>query len=151
MTGNMDDTIRPGETAIDLPTGFDAQIYFIGRIRTPFLERGQCPRQGDRENGPECRVEIGPRWHAALFGIERHRELQILYWMNFARRDLVLQVPRSHDEAVGTFALRSPARPNPIASSIVTLMRVEGNLLIVKGLDCLDGTPLVDVKPNYRP
>lgn len=143
----MDDTIRPGETIIALPEAFDASIYFIGRIRTPWHERGECPRQGDRDAGPECRIEIDPPWRGALAGIARCKELQILYWMNFARRDLVLQVPRSRNEASGTFALRSPARPNPIASSLVTLLGVEANVLIVKGLDCLDNTPLVDVKP----
>ncbi len=146
----MDDTIRPGETTIALPAAYDASIYFIGRIRTPWQERGECPRQGDRDNGPECRIEIDPRWHEALTGIERYRELQILYWMNFARRDLVLQIARSRGGASGTFALRSPARPNPIASSLVALLRVEDSALIVKGLDCLDQTPLVDIKPNYE-
>ncbi|HEY5225941.1 MAG TPA: SAM-dependent methyltransferase [Methylovirgula sp.] len=145
-----DDTIRPGETAIDLPVEFDVALYFIGRIRTPWQERGQCPRQGDRSTGPECRVEIDLRWREALTGIERNGELQILYWMNFARRDLVLQMPRGRPAALGTFALRSPARPNPIASSLVTLLRVEATTLIVRGLDCLDGTPLIDVKPDYK-
>lgn len=144
-----DETIRPGETAIELPIAYDASIYFIGHIRTPWNERSQCPRRGDRINGPECRIEIDARWREALTGIDRYRQLQILYWMNFARRDLLLQVARSRSEASGTFALRSPARPNPIASSIVTLLRVEGDVLVVRGLDCLDETPLVDVKPNY--
>lgn len=147
----MDDTIRAGEAAIDLPAAYDAAIYFIGRIRTPFKERSQCPRQGDRVNGPQCRIEVDPRWRDALIGIERYAELQILYWMNFARRDLVLQRGRGRDRALGTFALRSPARPNPIASSLVTLVSVEETVLIVKGLDCLNGTPLVDIKPNYDP
>lgn len=144
-----DDTIRPGETITDLPAGYDASVYFIGRIRTPFTDRSQCPRQGDRAAGPECRIELDPRWQQALTGIARYSELQILYWMNFSRRHLVLQVARGRDEALGTFALRTPARPNPIASSIVALLRVEETALIVRGLDCLDGTPLIDVKPNY--
>jgi tRNA (adenine37-N6)-methyltransferase len=145
----MDDGIRQGEHAVALPEAFDASVYFIGRIRTPFVERSQCPRQGDRFEGPECRIEIDPRWRQALTGIERYAELQILYWMNLSRRDLVLQVARGREEACGTFALRSPARPNPIASSIVSLLRVEDATLVVRGLDCLDNTPLIDVKPNY--
>jgi tRNA (Thr-GGU) A37 N-methylase len=56
---------------------------------------------------------------------------------------------RGRNEAAGTFALRSPARPNPIASSVVTLIRREETVLIVKGLDCLDLTPLIDIKPHY--
>ena len=142
-------TLRPGEIAIELPPDFDAGLYFIGRIRTPWRLRQDCPRQGDRAKGPECIVEIDARYLAGLKGIEGKAELQILYWMDFARRDLVVQVPRTHGEVSGTFALRSPVRPNPIASSIVTLLRVESNGLAVRGLDCLDGTPLLDVKPFF--
>jgi tRNA (adenine37-N6)-methyltransferase len=71
----------------------------------------------------------------------------VLYWMNEARRDLLVQVPRLSGKASGTFALRSPVRPNPIASSVVELVSVEGNILRVRGLDCVDGTPLIDLKP----
>ncbi|MGO9006360.1 MAG: SAM-dependent methyltransferase [Beijerinckiaceae bacterium] len=146
-----DASIRPGEIAVELPADFDAGLYFIGRIRTPWHLRKDCPRQGDPVTGPECFLEFDARYHAALTGIERNRQLQILYWMDFARRDLVIQMPRSHGKGRGTFALRSPVRPNPIASSIVTLVRVENNGLVVRGLDCLDGTPLVDVKPDFCP
>jgi len=145
-----DEGIRPGEIAVDLPAAFDASLYFIGHIRTPWREREQCPRQGDRDAGPDCRLEIEPRWHQALEGIARHAELQVMYWMNFARRDLVLQIPRGEDKQ-GTFALRSPVRPNPIASSIVRLIGIEPGTLVVRGLDCLDGTPLLDVKPVHKP
>jgi tRNA-Thr(GGU) m(6)t(6)A37 methyltransferase TsaA len=145
----MDETIRPGEIAIELPASFDASVYFIGRIRTPWQERKACPRQGDRENGPLCRIEVDAHWHQALAGIERYRELQILYWMSFARRDLVLQMP-TNGEPLGTFALRSPVRPNPIASSIVALAATEPGVLLVKGLDCMDGTPLIDIKPQFN-
>jgi tRNA-Thr(GGU) m(6)t(6)A37 methyltransferase TsaA len=69
--------------------------------------------------------------------------------MDQARRDLVLQVPRHYNEQRGTFALRSPVRPNPIAMSVVRLLGVEGNTLRVRGLDCLDGTPLLDIKPYF--
>jgi tRNA (adenine37-N6)-methyltransferase len=146
---NRDDAKRPGESTTALPPDFDASLYFIGRIRTPWHDRAACPRQGDRANGPECRIEIDPRWRDGLLGIEAYKELQILYWMDRSRRDLVRQVGRGHSEASGTFALRSPARPNPIASAIVTLIRVEDLALVVKGLDCLDATPLLDIKPNY--
>src|SRR5262249_20888954 len=70
-------------------------------------------------------------------------------WMGRSRRDLVLQVPRHYGVGRGTFALRSPARPNPIAMSVVRLSRVEGTKLSVVGLDCLDETPLLDIKPYF--
>ena len=69
--------------------------------------------------------------------------------MNRARRDLVLQAPRHYAEHRGTFALRSPARPNPIAVSVARLVRIDGSSLSVVGLDCLDDTPLLDIKPYF--
>jgi tRNA (Thr-GGU) A37 N-methylase len=82
----------------------------------------------------------------ALTGIARHRRIQILYWMHLARRDLVLQTPFHSGQATGTFGLRSPVRPNPIACSVVESVGVDGDALQVRGLDCLDGTPLIDIK-----
>ena len=69
--------------------------------------------------------------------------------MDGARRDLVVQVPRHLGEPRGTFALRSPARPNPIALSVARLLRIDGATLEVKGLDCLDGTACLDIKPYF--
>ena len=65
-----------------------------------------------------------------------------------ARRDLVLQSPRNNGATRGTFALRSPMRPNPTGTSLVRLIGIEGATLLVRGLDCLDGTPLLDIKPD---
>jgi len=110
----------------------------------------ECPRQGDLA-GPLCRVEVDEPWRAALAGIERHSHLQLLYWMHLARRDLVLQNPRGEGATFGTFALRSPLRPNPVASSLVALEGIEGGTLLVRGLDCVDATPLIDIKPQDCP
>ena len=101
-----------------------------------------------RRPAPICRLEIAEPWREAIAGVERHEQLQVLYWMHLARRDLVRQSPRSDGRTEGTFALRSPVRPNPIASSVVTFVRVEGSAILVRGLDCVDGTPLIDVKPE---
>ena len=73
----------------------------------------------------------------------------LLYWMDKSPRNLVRQVPSHYGIPRGTFALRSPARPNPIAMSVVKLLRIEGGTLSVVGLDCLDGTPLIDIKPYF--
>ncbi len=147
----MADDIRPGEVRVEAGTPADAVLRFIGRIRTPWTKRADCPRRGDPEGGPVCRLEVAEPWVPALTGIERHDWLELLYWMHEARRDLVLQSPRSGNGPVGTFALRSPVRPNPIATSRVRLVGVEGACLLVRGLDCLDGTPLVDIKPDLPP
>jgi len=143
----MESRVRAGEKLVEVPEAGDAALHFIGRIRTPWSERKDCPRQG-RMDGPECRVEVAVPWREALLGIEEYAHLDLLYWLDRARRDLVVQNP-ANDGAryFGTFALRSPQRPNPIGLSRVRLVRVEGATLIVRGLDCLDGTPLIDIKP----
>lgn len=142
-----DPDIRPGEVATTPPSVPDAGVFFIGTIHTPWKTRSECPRRGTPD-GPVCTIELDPRWAAALRGIEAHPRLQILYWMHLSRRDLVLQMPRKAEQPIGTFALRSPVRPNPIASSVVVLDRVAGTTLFVRGLDCVDGTPVVDIKPD---
>ena len=141
-----DEDIREGEIRVEPPEGFDASLHFIGRIHTPWTDRADCPRQGD-PSGPECSLEIFEPWVPALEGIERHETLEVLYWLDRARRDLVRQSPRNHGYSRGTFALRSPVRPKPIGTARVRLVRVEGPRLIVRSLDCLDGTPLIDLKP----
>ncbi len=143
--------IREGEVAIELPKAFDAGLYFIGRIRTPWTRREDCPRNANeaRAAGLVCTIELDERYLAGLKEVECCTHLLVLYWMDKARRDLVVQAPRHYGEPRGTFALRSPVRPNPIAASVVELRKVEGNRLTVVGLDCLDGTPLLDLKPYF--
>ena len=147
-TNDRDFGIRDGERAVDLPTRADAQLYFIGRIRTPWTRREDCPKNA-RESEAVCAIEVDARFAPALKDVETCSHLVVLYWMEQARRDLVLQVPRHYGEQRGTFALRSPARPNPIALSVVRLLNVAGSKLSVVGIDCLDGTPLLDIKPYF--
>ncbi len=143
-----DFAIREGETAVDLPDRYDASLYFIGRIHTPWKRREDCPKNA-RGSDAVCTIEFDPRWADGLMGVETCSHIYVLYWMDKSRRDLVVQVPRHLGVARGTFALRSPARPNPIALSVARLLKVEGRTLSVVGLDCLDGTALVDIKPYF--
>ena len=140
--------LREGEVAVELPERFDASLYYIGRIRTPWKRREDCPKN-PRESDPECTIALDPRWTAGLSGLETVSHVVVLYWMNRARRDLVLQAPHHYAERRGTFALRSPVRPNPIAVSVARLVRIDGNNLSVVGLDCVDDTPLLDLKPYF--
>lgn len=147
-TKGADSGVRSGEITVVLPDHFDANLYFIGRIRTPWTRREDCPKNA-RESDAVCSIEVDPRWEAALAGIETCTHLVVLYWMDRSRRDIAVQCPRHYRETRGTFALRSPARPNPIAMSVVTLKAVRGRALSVTGLDCLDNTPLIDIKPYF--
>jgi tRNA (Thr-GGU) A37 N-methylase len=121
------DDLRPGEVAVALPSRTDASVYFIGTIRTPWRTRRECPKRG-APDGPICSIVVDERWRAALTDLAGHRRIQVLYWMHRARRDLVLQ--------------------KPMASSIVELVSIDGTTVQVRGLDCLDGTPLLDLKPE---
>ncbi len=142
-----DKELREGELAVEMPTARDAGLVFIGRIRTPWTSREDTPRQG-RHDGPVCRLEIFEPWVPALKGVDFYSNLEVIYWLHRSRRDLVLQSPKNNRSTRGTFSLRSPLRPNPIGTSIVKLVGIEGNTVFVRGLDCLDETPLLDIKPD---
>lgn len=148
MSRSKDFGIREGERTVELPSTPDAGVYFIGRIQTPWKDRDDCPKNA-RESEAICTIELDPRWRDGLKDVETCSHLLVLYWMDKAPRNLVLQVPGHYGTQHGTFALRSPARPNPVAVSVVKLLRVEGSRLSVVGLDCLDGTPLIDIKPYF--
>jgi tRNA-Thr(GGU) m(6)t(6)A37 methyltransferase TsaA len=148
MTEEEEFGIRKGEVAVPLPGTTDAGVYFIGRIRTPWTRREQCPKNA-RGSDAVCTIEVDPRFAAGLQGVEGCSHLLVLYWMDRSRRDLVLQAPNSYGDLHGTFSLRSPARPNPIAVSVAKLVGVSVAALSVVGLDCLDGTPLIDIKPYF--
>jgi tRNA (adenine37-N6)-methyltransferase len=146
----MTQPLREDEIAVEAPLRADAALAFIGRVETPWPRREDCPRRG-RLDGPECTLVLDPPWEQALDGIEEFAMLDVLYWLHLSRRDLIRQNPGHAGRIRGTFALRSPIRPNPIALSRVRLVRREGNRLVVRGLDCIDGTPLLDIKPETCP
>ena len=139
--------IRPSEAAIALPPPNDAGLIYIGRIHTPWTSRMETPRQG-RADGPVCRIELFDPFVPALDGLAQYARVEVIYWLHLSRRDLVRQSPANDGRARGTFSLRSPVRPNPLGTSIAELLSVAGNTLLVRGLDCLDGTPLLDLKPD---
>jgi len=144
---NGESQLRDGEVAVDMPDADDAGLVFIGCIRTPWTTREEVPRQGSHD-GPVCRLEIFEPWVSALKGVELYEHLEVIYWLHRSPRNLVLQSPKKNGETRGTFSLRSPVRPNPIGTSIVKFVGIEGSSVLVRGLDCLDGTPLIDLKPD---
>jgi tRNA (adenine37-N6)-methyltransferase len=139
--------IRDGEVTVTPPSPEDAGLVFIGRIHTPWTSRMEAPRQG-RTDGPVCRIEVFEPWVQALDGLAQYKRIEVLYWLHMSRRDLVMQSPRNDGAVRGTFSLRAPARPNPIGTSIAELVGIDAATVLVRGLDCLDGTPLLDLKPD---
>ena len=152
-----DSTQRPGEILSPFDpagTAADARLVFIGRIRSPWKSRADAPKNPNeaRARGQSASVEIDAPWRAGLDGIDAFSHLILLYWMHEARRDVIVQAPRHARVPRGVFALRSPVRPNPIALSVVRLLAIDqpAGRLAIDAIDCIDGTPLIDIKP-YRP
>lgn len=150
-----DSTVRPGETLLpfDAAEADDARLVFIGTIRSPWHERAACPKNMRlaREAGRGATVEIEPPFRAALEGLAPGTSLHLLTWLHQSRRDLALQRPRRAETASGTFALRSPVRPNPIGLHLVRLVAIDRDAgrLTIDAIDVLDGTPLLDLKPYF--
>lgn len=145
---------REGETALPFdPASLapDAGIVFIGRVLSPWKHRSECPKnmREARERGVPAAVEINQRYTSGLEGLERYSHVVILTWLDRAQRDLIVQKPRHAEQARGTFALRSPVRPNPVGLHVVRLTGAAGAKLMLEGIDVLDDTPVIDVKPYF--
>ena len=121
----------------------------IGVISSPFPRKGEAPRQG-RFSTEESEIRVFPEFAEGLRDLGSHPRLLILYWCDRSRRDVLTATPPHEGKEHGVFATRSPERPNPIALCLVDLVSMEGGLLKVNGLDALDGSPLLDIKPFYR-
>ncbi len=117
----------------------------IGVIHSPYKEKKDAPRQG-RLSDNEIRLEIYPEFSDGLQSIERVSHLIILYWGHLADRNVLQTVTPFSPEVTGVFACRSPNRPNPLAFCIADLIRRDGNVLTVRGVDALDGSALLDIK-----
>ena len=121
----------------------------IGRLRTPWATTSDCPRNGRRADPPPlCHVELDPAYIDGLHSIEGYTHLILLYWLDRATKPEMIFTPPRDTEPRGVFATRTPRRPNPIGLSVVKLEAIERpGVLAVRYLDCVDGTPLIDIKP----
>lgn len=122
------------------------ELTAIGTIRSPYKTQSDAPRQG-RFAMTESVIEVFPEYTAGLADVDRCSHLIVLYWLDRADRSVLRATPPGQTQSRGVFSTRSPNRPNPVAFSVVDLLAVEGSTLRVRGLDALDGTPLIDLKP----
>lgn len=151
------DQPRPGEIRAEIDpatTPADAGVIFIGRIQTQWKSRPECPRNiaEARERGIPAKLQLAPTWRRGLTGLSQGDHIIVLYWMSEAPRGLVIQKPHRRPQPTGVFSLRSPARPNPIALATVKILSLDqaAGRIEIDAIDCLDGTPLLDLKP-WRP
>ena len=124
------------------------ELIPIGTVESPLTDRATAPKQGD-EGAPDAWLVLRPEVAEGLDGIRPGDELIVLTWLDRARRDVLRVHPR--DDVTrpeqGVFATRSPDRPNPLGLHRVTVRAIDGTRMRVSGLEALDGTPVVDVKP----
>jgi tRNA (adenine37-N6)-methyltransferase len=124
-----------------------AQLTPIGKIRSPFKEPAGTPVQPVFAGEVEGIVEVLPEYAVGLRDLDGFERIWLLYWLDRAPSSRMRVVPfRDHVER-GLFATRAPCRPNPIGLSCVRLLGIERNLLTIGGVDVLDGTPVLDIKP----
>ena len=119
----------------------------IGVIRSPFKEPRGTPIQPAGARDIEGAVEIAPEYIEGLKDIEGFSHIILIYHFHLSTGRLLKVEPFMDEKSRGVFATRAPSRPNPIGISIVRLVRVDGNMLYIKDVDIVDGTPLLDVKP----
>jgi len=120
----------------------------IGYARTPHHETKRIPKGIGAKHDAEGTLEILPEFEAGLRDVEGFSHLYVLWCFDRADGfDLVATPPADEGRQHGVFATRSPRRPNPIALTVVELVRRDGRLLQVRGVDMLDGTPILDIKP----
>ena len=125
------------------------RLEFIGHIETPYATPADCPYTVN-PGGPECRIVVLPQYAAGLTGLEVGNRILVLYWLDRANRSKSLVAERRTGKVAGAFAARTPHRPNPIGAAMLVIEGIEGAVLKVRGLDCVSGTPLIDIKPAMR-
>ena len=128
------------------------ELQVIGRVRSPLRDPADAPRQGD-EGAPRAQLVLDPQVLPGLDGLRVGEELLVLTWLHRARRDVLRTRPRNDPNRPeqGVFTTRSPDRPNPLGLHRVRVLAFDGNAVEVDGLEAVDGTPVVDLKPVLGP
>jgi tRNA-Thr(GGU) m(6)t(6)A37 methyltransferase TsaA len=122
------------------------ELVSIGMIRSPYQNRGDAPRQGRLEN-TVSEIHIYDPYKAGVGEPGSCSHIFVLYWLDRSRRDVLTATPPGSGRERPVFCTRSPDRPNPIGIGIATVKEVQNGVITVTGLDALDGTPVIDIKP----
>jgi tRNA-Thr(GGU) m(6)t(6)A37 methyltransferase TsaA len=119
----------------------------IGRVQSPYTETAQIPKGPDARHDAEGVLEILPEFEEGLTDIEGFSHLFVIWVFDQAQGYDLLATPPTDNRPHGVFATRTPRRPNPIGLTVVRLLGRDGSHLRVSGIDMLDGTPILDIKP----
>ena len=118
----------------------------IRYVSSPYKKKEDAPRQG-RLTDTEAEIVIDERYLPGLFRVEEKKHLFVLCWFDRSDRTVFRVTPPHKPVEHGVFATRSPNRPNPISLSLVDVINITGGTIRVRGLEALDGTPVLDIKP----
>ncbi len=127
----------------------DVALNIIGQIETPYRELSECPRNIN-QNGPLCKLLIYESYQPCLKGLKPGQNILVLYWFENVDRNILQSSSPGKKIITGIFNLRSPHRPNPIAAANLKILDINEPCIFVKGLDCLTGTKLLDIKPAIK-
>ena len=145
----MTDTPNTIYQDVDAPQpGDSVACTVIGTIATPYKRLEDCPNRHNKKLYEPCTIRLAPDFAPGLAGFEAGGRALVLYWFHRSRRDMVELPIREgvRDAPLGVFTTRTPVRPNPIAAQTVDILAVRDGEMDVTGLDCLDGTPVLDIK-----
>jgi formylmethanofuran dehydrogenase subunit E len=121
----------------------------IGKIKSPYKVKGEAPRQG-RLSKEIMKLIVNEEYKSAMKDLESIEYIVVLYWGNRADRDILIAEPPGSGRQTGVFSCRSPNRPNPIALCVARILDITDNVITVVGLDALDESPLLDIKPYVK-
>lgn len=122
-------------------------VKAIGIVHSPYKKRHQSPRQG---TDAISKIEIKKEYEEGLSDLEGFSHIHVFYWLHKSEGyDLMVKTPWE-EKKHGVFATRSPHHPNPLGYSVVKLIERKNNILRVEGLDAIEGTPVVDIKPYIK-
>jgi tRNA-Thr(GGU) m(6)t(6)A37 methyltransferase TsaA len=125
----------------------DVTLRAIGTVQTSFTTTAQIPKGPDAQHEAEGVINVDPAFEAGLQDIEGFSHLYVLWHFHRVEDFDLVAYPPSDDRPHGVFATRSPRRPSPVGLTVVQLLRRDGPRLHVRGVDMLDGTPVLDIKP----
>lgn len=123
-----------------------ANLKFIGQITTPYQTIEACPNNIELD-GPLCQLNLNPEYQDELAGLAAGQHILFLYWLGKPQQPSINSKPAADKADSGIFALRTPFRPNPIGAATLPIEKMEAGRIWVRGLDCLNHTPLLDIKP----
>jgi tRNA-Thr(GGU) m(6)t(6)A37 methyltransferase TsaA len=126
------------------------EIQPIGVVHSPFIYKKDAPPQVKYSLNTKATVEVYRDYVDGINGLERFESIIIISYLHKSQNYSLMTIPRTGNKLRGVFSTRSPHRPNPLAISITKLLEIKNNVLYIQGIDLINETPVVDIKPYMK-